>query len=158
MIRQCVAVMLVGALLGLCSPVMAGDFVSPRFRTPAAGSGIGLDIRNIPSTTSGLPALGTRVGLPSSYAAFYPSPSPQQTGAPSSGRHWSKAGKILTFIGAGFVVAGAVMIPHNNQTISSSCNSSSCTDLQINWKATGAATLGTGAVLMIIGLTRRTTD
>ena len=54
------------------------------------------------------------------------------------------------------------MIPHENQTISSSCSSGSnyvsCSATQINWKATGAATLGTGAVLMIIGLTRRTND
>ena len=34
MIRRFLALLLAGTMLGLCSPVFAGDFVSPRFVVP----------------------------------------------------------------------------------------------------------------------------
>ena len=47
------------------------------------------------------------------------------------------------------------MMTQKNQTISSGCSGNTCTDVSINWKATGGISLGIGAVLTLIGLTRR---
>src|ERR1700691_1596791 len=69
MIRQSVAVVLVGALLGLCSPVLAGDFVPRKFNLPPAGLGVTLGIRSV-SSQPGLPGLDTRIGLAGANAAF----------------------------------------------------------------------------------------
>jgi hypothetical protein len=62
----------------------------------------------------------------------------------------TKAGKILTFIGIPIMVAGIIMIAKG-----SSEDRIGDSDLAINWKATGAIWTGVGAVLTIIGLTRR---
>ena len=149
MIRQCMVFLLIGAMLGLCSPVYAGDFVSPRFKMPEGSSRVG----------SALPNFGARVGLPSTYAAFgLPQSSQQQSSQPTPParqRHWSRNGKVLTILGLAMAGAGAVMMTKDNSTISSSCSGSTCTEYQIRWKVTGGITMGTGAALTILGLTRR---
>ncbi len=70
---------------------------------------------------------------------------------PAGEKHWTKGGKILTIVGAGIVGVGAIMMTRDNTDIS--CSGNTCT--QINWKATGGLTMGGGAALMIIGLTRK---
>lgn len=149
MIRQCIVFLLIGALLALCSPVYAGDFVSPRFNMPAKSS----------SVSAALPAFGARVSLPSNYAAFgLPQSSQQQQSqptAPARQRHWSKGGKILTILGLGLAGVGAVMMTKENSTISSSCSGNTCTEYQFRWRVAGGISVGTGAALTILGLTRR---
>jgi hypothetical protein len=148
MIRQCMVFLLIGALLALCSPVYAGDFVSPRFNTPAKSSSVG----------SALPTFGAKVGLPSSYAAFgLPQSSQQQSSQPTPPprqRHWSTKGKVLTILGIALAGAGGYMMTKDNETISSSCSGNTCTELQVRWKVAGGISIGTGAALAIIGLTR----
>ncbi len=61
----------------------------------------------------------------------------------------TKAGKILTFIGIPVAVAGAIMLAKGND------EDDYGSDVSIDWRATGAVWLGAGAVLTIIGLTRR---
>ena len=65
-------------------------------------------------------------------------------------RTWTRGGKIMTFIGIGLVGTGAFWMTRSNTTVASSGN----TSYEINWKATGGITMGAGAALMIIGLTR----
>ena len=70
-------------------------------------------------------------------------------------RHWSKGGKIMTFIGVPVMAAGGAMLAYglkNGDT--TSCSGSSC--VSVSWKYTGAAWLGIGGVLTAIGATRRT--
>ena len=68
----------------------------------------------------------------------------------SGGKTWTRTGKILTFIGIPVAAVGAVML-----AAGSSEDRIGDTDLAIDWKTTGAIWLGSGAVLTIIGLTRR---
>jgi hypothetical protein len=68
----------------------------------------------------------------------------------SSGKTWTKGGKIMTFIGIPVAAVGAVML-----AVGSDEDRIGGTDVAINWKATGAIWLAGGAVLTIIGLTRR---
>jgi hypothetical protein len=149
MIRRCMALLLVSAMLGLCSPVFAGDFVSPRFVVPDKTSGLHFS----------LPVLGAKVGLPGNYAAFgLPQSSQQQSSLPAAAppqRHWSTKGKVLTVVGAALAVSGAVMMTKGKQTVSLGCSSTSCSEAEINWKAAGGITLGAGALLTVLGLTRR---
>jgi hypothetical protein len=150
MIRQCFALFLIGAMLGVCSPVFAGDYVSQRFAMPVKTSGL----------HSSLPMFGAKAGFPASYAAFgLPESGQQQSGqpapAPKTGRNLSTKGKVLTIIGIATAASGAIMMAQKDQTISSSCSGNTCTSISINWKATGGITVGIGAVLAIIGLTRR---
>ncbi|MGP0020824.1 MAG: hypothetical protein ACLPHP_19805 [Candidatus Sulfotelmatobacter sp.] len=70
-------------------------------------------------------------------------------------RHWSKTGKILTIVGAGLLGAGTVALVHGENT-QLACSNGSCVD--IAWRDTGAIWAGTGAVLVIVGVTRHTTD
>ena len=139
MIQRYLALMTVMMLLGLSSPALAGDLVSPQL-------------------TASLSADAVRPYIPGRLAAFSfqaPSQTPSQLPAAPVEKHWTKGGKIMTFIGLGLVAAGVGLMFVPNTTVSSSCNSSSCSETQINWKATGGGIAGGGAVLMIIGLTRR---
>jgi hypothetical protein len=68
----------------------------------------------------------------------------------SSGKTWTKAGKIMTFIGIPLAAVGAVML-----AVGSDEDQIGDTDVAINWQITGALWLAGGAVLTIIGLTRR---
>ena len=150
MIRQCTVFVLIVAILGLCSPVYAGDFVSPRFNMPAKSASVG----------SALPTFGAKVALPSTYAAFAPpQSSPQQTSQPAPlprQRHWSTKGKVLTIMGLGLAGAGGYMMTKENSTISSSCSGNTCTEYQLRWRVAGGISIGTGAFLAILGLTRHT--
>jgi hypothetical protein len=92
------------------------------------------------------PALIAGMAAPRAGAA-----SADQPAQPSGGRRWTHGGKIMTFIGVGLVGAGAFMMTRSNTTVATSGS----TAYQINWKATGGITMGAGAVLMILGLTRR---
>ncbi len=130
MTRRYLAIIMVISLIGMCSPALAGDLVSPKL----------------------LGSLSERPYLRGSIAAFS---LPQAGQAPAKSqpqsKEWTKPGKIMTIAGLGVVGAGAVMMTRSNSTVYSSGNQS----LQINWKATGGITMGGGAVLALIGLTRR---
>lgn len=137
MIQRYLALMMVVMLIGLSSPALAGDLVSPKL-------------------TASLSADAVRPYVPGRIAAFsLQAPGQSQSPAAPVEKHWTRGGKVMTIIGASLVAAGAFMMTRENSTISSSCGSSSCREWQINWRWTGAGTAASGAALMIIGLTRR---
>jgi hypothetical protein len=102
---------------------------------------------NIPATIG---AFSMPEGLPQAGQAPSTAPQPGSAG----GRHWSRKGKILTGFGVAAAVAGAIMMTKGTSTISSTGTES----VEINWKATGAVWLSVGAVLTIVGVTRRSSD
>lgn len=127
------AMLLIMAMLGVSLPASAADLVSPKLLPPASA---------------------LRFGTPNLNAAFDSgSGSSDQPAAPH--RHWSKTGKILTIIGAGFVAGGTAAIIHGQRT-TVACSGNTCAD--IVWRDTGIGWAVSGAALMIVGLTRHTTD
>jgi hypothetical protein len=127
------AMLLIVAMLCMCLPASAADLVSPKLLPPASALRAGIPDRNITFDAGTSPS--------------------HQPAAPH--RHWSKTGKILTFVGAGLAGAGAGAFVHGQNT-TIACGSGSCTD--VDWKATGGIWMGAGAALVVIGLTRHTTD
>jgi hypothetical protein len=133
MTRRCWAVLLVVTMLGGCLPVLAQDFVSPKLLPPASALRMGIATRNL---------------------ALAPGDDPSKQ-APSPNRHWSKTGKILTIVGAGLIGAGTVALVHGQNT-QVACSNGTCVD--IKWRTTGAIWAGAGAALVIVGVTRHTTN
>jgi len=132
MTHRLLSMLVIVAMLGVCLPSSAADLVSPKLLAPASG---------------------LRVGIPEN--AAFDSATPPSDQPASTHRHWSKKGKILTIVGAGLIGAGAAAIVHGQNT-TVSCSGNTCTE--IAWKATGAAWAAGGAALVIVGLTRHTTD
>lgn len=120
------------ALLLTCLPASAVDLVSPKLLPPASG---------------------LRAGIPNRNVAFDSGTSSSDRPAPR--RHWNKTGKILTIVGGGLIAGGAAAVVHGQNT-KVACSSGTCTE--ITWKATGAVWMAGGAALVIVGLTRHTTD
>ena len=138
MTHRCWAALLVVTvtMLGVCSQAFSQNLVSPNLLPPAATLRAGIDARNL---------------------TFDAGDSPNQPAVHH--RHWSKTGKILTFVGIGLVGAGAAAIVHGQDTrIACTSNGATETCADIAWKATGAVWLGGGAALVIIGATRHTDD
>ena len=130
--HRSLCMLVIVALLVTCLPASAADLVSPKLLPPASG---------------------LRVGIPNQKVAFDSGTSSSDRPAPR--RHWSKTGKILTIVGGGLIAGGAAAVVHGQNT-TVACGSNSCT--QIGWKATGAVWMAGGAALVIVGLTRHTTD
>jgi hypothetical protein len=164
-IRQCMAVVLVGALPALCSPASAGDFVAQKFNVSAAGLGVTLGLRSI-SSEPGLPGSGMQLGIASANAAF-PSQAPTQqqppqpASPPPPAQHGSLTtkGKVLKWVGVGLMGSGGLTAGLGAAEYSSSnCNSQiviNCSEVRTAVIATGAAIAGVGAVLFFIGIHNR---
>jgi hypothetical protein len=120
------------AMLVTCLPASAADLVSPKLLPPASG---------------------LRAGIPNQKVAFDTGTGSSDRPAPR--RHWSKTGKILTIVGGGLIVGGTAAVVHGQNT-KVACSSGTCTE--IGWRATGAVWMASGAALVIVGVTRRTTD
>jgi hypothetical protein len=133
MTHRFVAVLLIVTMSGMCMPASAADLVSPKLLPPASALRTGIPDRNISFDAGTAP--------------------PIQPAAPH--RHWSKTGKILTIVGGGLVAAGTVAIVHGQNT-PVACNGNTC--VGIAWRDTGIGWAAGGAALMIVGLTRHTTD
>jgi hypothetical protein len=67
-------------------------------------------------------------------------------------RHWTKGGKIMTYIGVGLMAGGGGALAYGLSKKDNYCYGS-C--FAFDWKWTGAAWLGAGSVLTAIGATRR---
>lgn len=130
--HRSLSLLVIVALLVTCLPASASDLVSPKLLPPASG---------------------LRAGIPNRNVAFDSGTSSSDRPAPR--RHWSKTGKILTIVGGGLIAGGAAALVHGENT-KVACSSGTCTE--IAWKATGAVWMAGGAALVIVGLTRRTTD
>ena len=127
------AMLLVMAMFGVSSPASAADLVSPKLLPPASG---------------------WRVVSPNLNAALDSGTVPSDQ-PPERHRHWSKTGKILTIVGAGLIAGGAAAIVHGQNT-RVACSDNTCAD--IVWRDTGIGWAAGGAALVIVGLTRHTTD
>ncbi len=130
--------LLIVAMLGACLPASASDLVSLKLLPPASA---------------------LRAGIPSRNVAFDAGISPShQPAAPH--RHWSKTGKILTIVGGGLIGVGAGAFVYGQNNPQAGCRSSGvigdCTALV--WKGAGVIWMGAGTALVIVGLTRHTTD
>jgi hypothetical protein len=133
MTRRCWAALLVATMLGGCLPILAQDLVSPKLLPPASELSVVVANRHL--------ALDTQNDPPSTVATPH--------------RPWSKGGKIMTVIGAGLIGAGTAALIHGQNT-QVACSNGTCTE--IAWRATGAIWMGGGAALVIVGVTRHTTD
>jgi hypothetical protein len=80
--------------------------------------------------------------------------SPQGTGH----RHWTKGGRIMTYIGVPVMAAGAAMLAYGVTKSNSTDCSDGNTCVSVDWKWTGAAWLGVGGALTVIGLTRHSSE
>lgn len=133
MTHRFVAVLLMVTMSGMCMPASAADLVSPKLLPPASA---------------------LRAGIPTRSVSFDAGTGPSSP-PPAPHRHWSKTGKVLTIVGGGLVAAGTVAIVHGQNT-RIACNDNSC--VGIAWRDTGIGWAAGGAALMIVGLTRHTTD
>lgn len=129
------ATLLIVTMFGACLPVLAQDLVSPKLLPPASLLRTGIAARN--------PAFGMGDDPSNSKHAAAPH------------RHWSKTGKILTIVGAGLIGAGTAAIVHGQNT-RVACSNGTC--VSIAWRDTGIVWAAGGSALMIVGLTRHTTD
>lgn len=83
-----------------------------------------------------------------------------QTSAPSSSqpvheKHWTKGGKIMTYIGAGLLAGGTAALAYGVSNENSYSCSTGSTCIAVDWKWTGVAWMAAGSTLAVIGLTRR---
>ena len=83
------------------------------------------------------------------------SASPSQ---PAHRSHWTKGGKVMTYIGIPVMAAGGAMLAYGMKNGNSSISCSGNTCVSVEWKWTGAAWLGIGGALTAIGLTRHSTE
>jgi len=81
-----------------------------------------------------------------------------QTKPPVRQKHWTKGGKIMTYVGVGLMAGGSAALAYglSNQNSISCSGGSTC--IAVDWKWTGVAWLAGGSALTLIGLTRRSTD
>ena len=76
---------------------------------------------------------------------------------PVKHRHWTKGGKIMTFIGVPVMGAGGAMMAYGMRNgNSTSCSGSTC--VSVDWKWSGVAWVSVGGVLTAIGATRRSSQ
>jgi hypothetical protein len=162
MMRQCVAVVLM-TLLGACAPVLADDFVSPRFTTPVKSSSVNVALLS-GYLESAPPGLTARFELANTDAAhLFQDPTQQQPAQPASPapphRHWTKRGKVLTIVGLGLVGTGVGLMFRSSQEYPTCDNGKACSNIltapSSKWKDIGGGIAGAGGVLIAIGLTRR---
>lgn len=126
-------VVLIATVFGMCAQTLAQDMVSPKLLPPASELRAEAANRHLAVDTENDP------------------PNP----APTPHKHWSKGGKIMTIVGAGLIGAGTAALIHGQNT-QIACSNGTCAD--IAWRATGAIWMGGGAALVIVGVTRHTTD
>lgn len=77
---------------------------------------------------------------------------------PSPQKHWTKGGKIMTFIGLGLLAGGTAAFAYSESNRNSYSCSSGSTCVSVDWKWTGVGWMAAGSTLTVIGLTRHSTD
>lgn len=132
MTHRSLSLLVILAMLVTWLPASAADLVSPKLLPPASG---------------------LRAGIPNQNVAFDSGTGSSDRPAPR--RHWSKTGKILTIVGGGLIAGGTAAIVHGQNT-RVACSGNTCAD--IVWRDTGIGWTASGAALVIVGLTRHTTD
>lgn len=73
-------------------------------------------------------------------------------------RHWTKGGKIMTFIGLGLLAGGGAAFAYGETNSNRYPCTGGGTCVAVDWKWTGVGWLAAGSTLTVIGLTRHSTD
>jgi hypothetical protein len=127
---------LIMALLFVSLPAAAQNLVSPKLLPSPA------ELR--------LATMNASLGQDSSAAPVPVQATPQ--------KHWTKGGKIMTYIGLGLLGGGTAAFAYGE----TSGNGYGCTSggpcVAVDWKWTGVGWMAAGSTLTIIGLTRHSTD
>jgi hypothetical protein len=139
MIRNYIALITIIALVGMCSPVLAGDLVSPNL-LPASSVAVR---QNIPATIA---AFSMPEGAGQTPAA---APKP----ASSGGKQRTTKGKVLIGVGAGLAGVGAALLI-SGATLKDPCAGISgpyitCTS---NYTSVRGARIGVGAGSAVAGV------
>jgi hypothetical protein len=146
MIRRYLALVLVVTFMCASLPALAEDAVLPA----APSTQDAVSAKSLPLFLQHGSSSGLMPGLTKTDA--FPGGQSQPT---QSSKQWTKGGKIMTIIGAGLIAGGAVEATHKNTTLTSGCSGNTCSSVSVDWRDTGIITIGAGAALLIIGLTRR---
>jgi hypothetical protein len=123
------AILVTGALF-FSLPAFAQDLVSPKLLPPSA------ELRAAAANAS----FGQNTGA--------------QPAQPAPKKHWTKGGKIMTFIGAGLLAGGSGALAYGLSNENSYSCSSGGTCIAVDWKWTGVGWMAAGGALTAIGLTR----
>jgi hypothetical protein len=128
-------IVLVIAIAFASLPAPAQNLVSPKLLPPPAELRAGIH------------------NLNASLAQGSNTPSSQ----PAKTKHWTKTGKILTIVG-GAVAADGIATVAYYEAYNSSCSTNLSNCLSSGWKWAGVAEASAGGALMLIGLTRRSSE
>ena len=143
MTRRIFSVIMVISWIGMCSPLLAGDLVSPKLLGPLSHS-----------PTPYLRGSIAAFGLPQS-GQTQPQSQPQPE-SKTQARRMTTTGKVLTIAGLALLGSGLYFVARPDTFVNSTCSGyANCQDMRTIMKVAGAADAGTGAVLLIVGLTRR---
>jgi hypothetical protein len=151
MVQKYIAALLVLTVLGFVTPCMAGDFTNS---TPLTQTHL-INLNSINHRA----ALGNLAGG----LAFAPPQTPQaQKAAPAKTGELTTGGKIMKWVGIGLMAEGAGVVAYG-ATIKDPCSAygpgyictSNYTTVRATSFAAGGASIGIGAVLLIIGLHKK---
>lgn len=167
MIRQYLALLLIGCLLGMCAPAFAGegDFVATTFVAPQKKTVLVAGLGNMYST-SGLPNFTTRVERPRFAAFDLPQSGQQQPGqSPASqptAKQLTTAGKVMKWVGIGLMGEGALTMglgAAEGSSASGACGAGayqvSCGTVRGVYYGIGGVSIGVGAILLVVGLHKK---
>jgi hypothetical protein len=157
--KRKLALALVVAFMYASLPAAAEDATLPA--PPSALDAV--SVKSLPPFLQHRSSLGLIPGFLKTNAAFPGGQSqptepskPSQPAQPNqSSKQWTKGGKIMTVIGAALIAGGAVEMTQKNSTLAAGCSGNTCSSVSVDWRDTGIATIGVGAALVVIGLTRR---
>lgn len=125
---------LIMALLSVSLPAAAQSLVSPKLLPSPA------ELR--------LATMNASLGQDSSAAPVQAAPQ----------KHWTKGGKIMTYIGLGLLGGGSAALAYGETNGNSYGCASGGPCVAVDWKWTGVGWIAAGSTLTVIGLTRHSTD
>lgn len=123
------AILVTGALF-FSWPAIAQNLVSPKLLPPPAELRTATANASFGQTTNAQPA------------------------HPAVQKHWTKGGKIMTYIGAGLLGGGTGALAYGLSNENSFACDSGGTCIAVDWKWTGVGWMAAGGALMAVGLTR----
>jgi len=139
MFHRWIASGLILTILTTVSPVFAGDLTSIQTPSPvAARTSIFHRSGSLAAFSFQQPAQAQALPAPATYQ-----------------KHWTRRGKILTIVGVGVAGLGAFMMTRKDQDLGTSFEGGQLVTRTLRMKVAGGLTIGVGALLAGIGLTRK---
>ena len=151
MVQKYIAALLVLTMLGLATPCLAADFANP---APLLQAHL-VNPKFIPQRAS----FGSLAGS----LAFAPPQSPQGQALKPSSRSLTTAGKVMKWIGIGLMISGGAEAGYG-AIVKDPCSglsgpyltcTSNYTTVRTVYFAAGGASVGIGAVLLLVGLRKK---